>query len=171
MREGMQIFRHLPHFQEGVFISLQIMLKLSQDIHEQIKAHGAISYPYEGCGLLLGQVVHGDNVVTQIRPLANVWPVEAEKPIRFLIDPKSWQQVEIEAMMNGLDVIGIFHSHPDDVPVASPRDLAWASWPGYSYLITQVLKGEPTFSRSWQLQEDRSGFFVEEIVEEVVSNQ
>jgi proteasome lid subunit RPN8/RPN11 len=67
--------------------------------------------------------------------------------------------------MNGLDVIGIFHSHPDDVPVASPRDLAWASWPGYSYLITQVLKGEPTFSRSWQLQADRSGFFEEEIEE------
>lgn len=141
------------------------MLRLSRVIHEEIKAHGAASYPYEGCGLLLGQVADGDNVVTVIRPLPNVWPVEAEKPIRFSIDPQAWQQVEIEAMMNGLDVIGIFHSHPDDVPVASPRDLAWASWPGYSYLITQVLKGEPTFSRSWQLQVDRSGFVEEEIGE------
>ena len=142
------------------------MLKLSSEIHQQIKEHGAASYPYEGCGLLLGQVADGHNVVTEIRPLPNVWPVEEEKPIRFLIDPKAWQQVEIEAMMNDLDVIGIFHSHPDDVPVASPRDLAWASWPGYSYLITQVLKGEPTFSRSWQLQADRSGFFEEEIYEQ-----
>jgi proteasome lid subunit RPN8/RPN11 len=141
------------------------MLKVSPEIHEQIKAHGAASYPYEGCGLLLGQVENGDNIVTAIRPMANVWPVEAEKPIRFRIDPQAWQQVEIEAMMAGLDVIGIFHSQPDDVPVASPRDLAWASWPGYSYLITQVLKGEPTFSRSWQLQVDRSGFFEEEIEE------
>jgi proteasome lid subunit RPN8/RPN11 len=102
--------------------------------------------------------------------MKNVWPKESEKPIRFRIDPQAWQQVEMEAMMKGLDVIGIFHSHPDDVPVASPRDLAWASWPGYSYLITQVLKGEPTFSRSWQLQADRSGFFEEEI-EEVISAQ
>jgi proteasome lid subunit RPN8/RPN11 len=102
--------------------------------------------------------------------MENVWPNKEEKPIRFRIDPQAWQQVEIEAMMKGLDVIGIFHSHPDDVPVASPRDLAWASWPGYSYLITQVLKGEPTFSRSWQLQADRSGFFEEEI-EEVISGQ
>ena len=141
------------------------MLKLTEEIHQRIKAHGAASYPYEGCGLLLGQVENGDNIVREIRPLPNVWPVEAEKPIRFRIDPQAWQQVELEAMMNGLDVIGIFHSHPDDVPVASPRDLAWASWPGYSYLITQVLKGEPTFSRSWQLQVDRSGFFEEEILE------
>ncbi len=141
------------------------MLKLSQNLHEQIKAHGAVSYPFEGCGLLLGQAENGDNIVQEIRPLENVWPVEDEKPIRFSIDPQAWQAVEIEAMLNGLDVIGIFHSHPDDVPVASPRDLAWASWPGYSYLITQVLNGKPTHSRSWQLQRDRSGFEEEDIQE------
>lgn len=146
------------------------MLKLSTDIHKAIKAHGAASYPYEGCGLLLGRVENGDNIVTEIRPLPNVWPVEAEKPVRFRIDEQAWQQVELEAMMHDLDVIGIFHSHPDDVPVASPRDLAWASWPGYSYLITQVLQGEPTFSRSWQLEADRAGFFEEEI-EEVKSEK
>lgn len=127
-------------------------------------AHGAASYPHEGCGLLLGHVENGANIVADIRPLANVWPVEAEKPVRFLIDPKAWQQVEVEAMLHELDVIGIFHSHPDDAPVASPRDVAWASWPGYSYLITQVLAGQPTFSRSWQLRPDRSGFEEEEIL-------
>lgn len=142
------------------------MLKLTNEIHEKIKAHGAASYPYEGCGLLLGQAENGDNVVTAIQPMANVWPIEEEKPIRFRIDPKAWQQAELDAMMNGLDVIGVFHSHPDDMPVASPRDLAWASWPGYSYIITQVLKGEPTFSQSWQLAEDRSGF-IEEAIEEI----
>jgi len=95
-----------------------------------------------------------------------VWPMEEEKPVRFLIDPRDWQQAELEAMMNGLDVLGVFHSHPDDAPVASPRDVAWASWPGYSYLITQVLEGRPTFSRSWQLKADRSGFN-EEVIEEI----
>lgn len=141
------------------------MLTLSEEIHEAIKAHGKASYPFEGCGLLLGQADAGSNRVTEIRPLPNVWPVETEKPVRFRIDPDAWQQVELEAMLAGLDVIGVFHSHPDDVPVASPRDLAWASWPGYSYLITQVLKGIPTYSQSWQLAADRSGFFEEEIIE------
>lgn len=139
------------------------MLKLNERLHNEIKRHGAKSYPYEGCGLLLGRVENGANIVTEVRPMANVWPNENEKPIRFRIDEKAWQQVELDAMTNGLDVIGIFHSHPDDQPVASPRDLAWASWPGYSYLITEVLKGEPTHSRSWQLKPDRSGFFEEEV--------
>ena len=69
----------------------------------------------------------------------------------------------MEAMTQGVDIIGIFHSHPDDVPVASPRDTAWASWSGYSYLITQVLNGEPTYSQSWQLKADRTGFDEEQI--------
>ncbi|MCA9968161.1 MAG: M67 family metallopeptidase, partial [Anaerolineales bacterium] len=96
--------------------------------------------------------------------LPNVWPIEAEKPIRFRIAEQDWLAAEMEAMLADLDIIGIFHSHPDNPPIASPRDLAWASWPGYSYIITEVAAGEPTHSRSWQLQPDRSGF-VEEMIE------
>ena len=139
------------------------MLTIPIPIHAQIAAHGAASYPNEGCGLLLGTVKDGRNVVAEAVPLPNVWPVESEKPERFRIAEDDWRDVELEAMSNGLDVIGIFHSHPDHPPVASPRDLAWASWPGYSYLITQVVGGEPGVSRSWQLVVDRSGF-VEEMV-------
>lgn len=141
------------------------MLKLPEEIHQQIKDHGAAAYPYEGCGLLLGTAVDGKNIVTAIRPLENVWPNEEEKPVRFSIDPQAWQQVELEAMINDLDVIGIFHSHPDHPPVASPRDLQWASWPGYSYLITKIEKGEPQYSQSWQLAADRQSFIEEEIEE------
>ena len=145
------------------------MLILNRQVHETIAAHGAASYPYEGCGLLLGSTADGHTVVRQARPMANVWPVEGEKPERFRIDPADWLTVEMAAAAEGLDVVGIFHSHPDHPPVASPRDLAWASWPGYSYLITQIIGGEPADGRSWQLMPDRSGF-VEEPVEVVEDN-
>jgi proteasome lid subunit RPN8/RPN11 len=139
------------------------MLKLSSQLHEEIKVHAADSYPYEGCGLLLGRVEDGDNVVTAVRPLANVWPVAEEKRERFRIAEDDWRDAELAAMQAGFDVVGIFHSHPDHEPVASPRDLNWASWPGYSYLITEVRQGQPIHSRSWQLSADRSGFVEEEI--------
>ncbi|WP_374687833.1 Mov34/MPN/PAD-1 family protein [Promineifilum sp.] len=141
------------------------MLILTNELHQSIRAHGAASYPYEGCGLLLGRAEDSRNVVLAIQPLPNVWPVESEKPERFRIAEDDWRDAELEAMGEGLDVIGIFHSHPDHPPVASPRDLAWASWPGYSYLITQVIAGQPGLSRSWQLTPDR-GSFVEEEIEE-----
>jgi proteasome lid subunit RPN8/RPN11 len=137
---------------------------MNHQIHEQIKAHGAVAYPNEGCGLLLGEALPDRNVVTAARPLPNVWPVESEKPERFRISEEDWRDTELDALSEGLDVIGIFHSHPDHPPIASPRDLAWASWPGYSYLITQVIAGQPGTSRSWQLAGNRSGF-IEEIIE------
>jgi proteasome lid subunit RPN8/RPN11 len=71
--------------------------------------------------------------------------------------------VEMEATMQDLDIIGVFHSHPDHPPVASPRDLAWAAWPGYSYLITEIRTGQPASSRSWQMLGDRSGFAEEQL--------
>lgn len=139
------------------------MLKLTTDLHEEIRAHGAASYPHEGCGLLLGEARDGENIVRAVRPLPNVWPVESEKPERFRIDPADWLAVELEAAAEGLDVVGIFHSHPDHPPVASPRDVAWAAFVGYSYLITQVVGGVPGQSRSWQLTTDRTGFVEEEV--------
>jgi len=139
------------------------MLRLSVHLRKEIQSHGASSYPFEGCGLLIGKVDDGQNHVFRIEPVNNVWPVEEEKRERFRISEDEWRDVELAAMSADMDVIGIFHSHPDSPPIASPRDLSWASWPGYSYLITEVRKGEPFGSRSWQLREDRSGFVEEEI--------
>ena len=141
------------------------MLEIPQSIHEQIKAHGAESYPYEGCGLLLGHMNGNHNVVTDILPVENKWPNEEEKPVRFQIVPEDMMQAELKAMRQGVDIIGIFHSHPNHPPIASPRDLAWATWPGYSYIITQVNEGVPTHSRSWQLSDNREGFVEEDITE------
>lgn len=140
-----------------------VMLIIPKAIQEEIRAHGVASYPYEGCGLLLGTAVNDNNVVTAIRPMRNVWPVEEEKPERFRIDEQEWVAAELEAMAQGLDVIGVFHSHPDHPPIASPRDLAWAAWPGYSYLITEIRQGTPRDGCSWQLLDDRSGFVEEKI--------
>ncbi len=139
------------------------MLTIPKEIQEQIEAHGVAAYPYEGCGLLLGTAVSDHNIVTAIYPTQNVWPVEEEKRVRFRIDEEEWVQAELAAMRQGVDVIGVFHSHPDSPPVASPRDLAWAAFAGYSYLITEISEGVAGEGRSWQLLPDRSGFVEEEI--------
>ena len=139
------------------------MLKLSGDLQQKIEAHGVDAYPYEGCGLLLGHSSDGSNEVADIFPVENRWEVEEERRERFHIAPDDMLQAELAAMRQGMDIVGIFHSHPDHPPVASPRDLAWATWPGYSYLITEIREGRPRKSRSWQLQSDRSGFVEEEV--------
>jgi proteasome lid subunit RPN8/RPN11 len=139
------------------------MLKIDSQLKEKIESHGISSYPFEGCGLLLGEQVNGDNVVTFVFPVPNSWEIEAEKPERFLIAPQDMLQAELAAASQGLDIVGIFHSHPDHPPIASPRDVAWAAWSGHSYLITEIRQGQPKQSRSWQLLSDRSGFEEEKV--------
>jgi proteasome lid subunit RPN8/RPN11 len=72
--------------------------------------------------------------------------------------------MQAEDMADGedWDVIGIFHSHPDHPPRPSDFDLQWAL-PWYSYLITGVHAGRAGESRAWQLRDDRSGMFEQQI--------
>ena len=139
------------------------MLIISQGLLAQLHQHGESSYPFEGCGLLLGRMVDDDNTVEAVFPVHNSWEIEEEKRVRFRISDSDMLDAELKAAEMQLDVIGIFHSHPDHPPIASPRDLAWASWPGYSYLITEMAKGEAGLSQSWQLRKDRQGFDEETI--------
>ena len=71
--------------------------------------------------------------------------------------------IKAEDIADGLDleIIGIFHSHPDHParPSEFDRDSAL---PWYSYLITSVRKQIAQESRSWRLTEDRT--FREELL-------
>jgi proteasome lid subunit RPN8/RPN11 len=60
-------------------------------------------------------------------------------------------------------VIGVFHSHPDHPNQPSEFDRQWAL-PWFSYLITSIEKGTAVGSRSWRLEDDRTGFEEEEII-------
>ncbi len=60
---------------------------------------------------------------------------------RYLITPQDMLAGEIEADRLGLDVVGVFHSHPDHPNLPSEFDREWAL-PWFSYLITSVIAGE-----------------------------
>lgn len=133
-------------------------LLLTTDLQAEIARHGMAAYPYEGCGLLLGEMTDGVKVVRAVQPTPNVWPEAEERRVRFRIAERDWLAAELAAAAQGLDIIGVFHSHPDHPPVASPRDLAWAAWSGYSYLITEIRAGQAHSSRSWELNPTRTAF-------------
>ena len=81
---------------------------------------------------------------------------------RFLFTPDEYLQAELNAERLGLDLIGVFHSHPDCPNIPSEYDREWAQ-PFFSYLITRVDHGKAVNSRSWKLLEDRSKFEEEPI--------
>jgi proteasome lid subunit RPN8/RPN11 len=136
-------------------------LSISPDLQRAIHAHGEAAYPNEGAGLLLGQAADGQKTLVDIMPLANEWDA-GEQYHRYLITPADMLRGETEAARRGLDVIGIFHSHPDHVAEPSAMDRDWAL-PWFSYVITSVRQAKAEVSRAWLLRDDRSAFDEEPI--------
>lgn len=137
-------------------------LELSQDILDQIHAHGEVAYPEEGAGFLLGQVNGEHRQVTALLELANARE-DAARHNRYLFTPQDYLRGEVEADRLGLAVLGVFHSHPDHPNRPSEFDREWAM-PWFSYVITSVQAGHAVESRSWRLAEDRSVFIEETIL-------
>jgi len=74
-----------------------------------------------------------------------------------LILPKDVLKAERYAREKKLDLVGYYHSHPDDVAIPSQYDLDHAL-PVWSYVIASVIKGRVDDIRSWEMENDRSRF-------------
>ena len=125
-------------------------LELSSPVAESLEAWAVESYPYETCGLILGRF--NDESVEAI------WPTLAKnldrhRPRdRYVLDPADFLVADRQARAFGLEVVGIWHTHPDHPAIPSHSDLE-SAWEGYSYLILSTAKSEVVDLRSWRLRE------------------
>ncbi|MCU1289075.1 MAG: putative metal-dependent protease of the superfamily [Acidobacteria bacterium] len=135
----------------------QHMISLTKELIEQIEAHAERDYPHECGGMLIGHfdAEKGKSVI-ELFPMENA-SAEETRHNRVLILPKDVMRAERYAREKKLDVVGYYHSHPDDKAVPSQFDLDHAL-PVWSYIIVSVLKGEAVDVRSWQMEDDRSKF-------------
>ena len=138
-----------------------MILRISHQLLKRIQDHGEASYPEEGAGMILGQDGSADRRALDIIPLANSRK-SGERHNRYMIEAIDMIKAEEQAEAMGLDVIGVFHSHPDHPALPSAYDHSWAL-PWFSYIITSVQQGQAERSRSWRLLEDRSRFEEEQI--------
>lgn len=138
------------------------MITLERQHETEINNHGERDYPHECCGLLIGHFLDdGRKTVVETYPISNAREEEAKRN-RFLIRPEELMRGEKHARERKLDVVGFYHSHPDDRARPSQYDLDHA-WPTYSYIIVSVLEGRASDLRSWEMEADRSRFNKEEI--------
>ena len=126
-----------------------------------IKKHGEDDYPHECCGFLFGTSTNDTKTIMKIRPVQNSRNSE-NRHNRYLITPQEFLKAEHQARLDGLDIIGFYHSHPDAEARPSQYDLDY-SWPVYSYLIVSVKNREAKEATCWQIKDDRSEFLQEEL--------
>jgi len=69
---------------------------------------------------------------------------------RYELDPQDFMRADQEAREAGLEIVGIWHSHPDHPAEPSETDRVTA-WEGWSYLIATVTADGVPAVRSWRL--------------------
>lgn len=123
-----------------------------------IRQHGERTFPYECCGLLLGQM-HGERkIVRELWQVENTWD-GGDNPVadgessrrRFLIDPAEFKRAHDYAHQLGLGVIGTYHSHPNHPAQPSEFDRQYAFPWGFSCVIVSVNEGKASQLYSWIL--------------------
>jgi len=76
--------------------------------------------PLEACGLLAGK----DDAVEAVLKVRNA----AQSPVRFRMDPQEQYNAFEWIETNGLDLVGIYHSHPSGPEIVSATDIAEAAY-------------------------------------------
>lgn len=132
------------------------MLRVRSSALQRMIAQAERDYPYETCGLLLGKMEGNLRTVFGAYETPNANP--HRKHDRYEIRPEDYLKAEKKAAEFGLDIVGVYHSHPDHPDSPSQFDLERAL-ENFSYIILSVSKGRVVSYRSWELLD---GKFVEE---------
>jgi len=161
------------------------MLKIAREAAAAIRAHAAEGYPLEICGFLVGTTDGDLRTVREAWPVRNAWEDDPEARARmfaareaesaagwesedaarrYLVSPRDTVGSMKRAREAGMDLVGIYHTHPEHPAVPSEFDRE-AAWPEWSYVILSVRGGAVADFRSWTLDEESRQFW-EEAVEE-----
>jgi proteasome lid subunit RPN8/RPN11 len=121
------------------------MLVFPDQAFAEMISHTYAGYPLEACGLLVGR---GDRVHRFV-----ACTNEAGSARVYTIPPKEHLRAEMAAEDDGLEVIGVFHSHTHTEPYPSPTDVAQAPDPSWHYVIVSLKRGAPE-TRSYRIVND-----------------
>jgi proteasome lid subunit RPN8/RPN11 len=124
------------------------MLALPSEAYADLIAHAYDCYPEEACGLLVGDPVAG--AVKRFVRCENV----THSGKVYSVAPKDLLRAERDAEDDGLEVIGVMHSHTHTEPYPSPTDVAQAPDPTWHYVIVS-LKRESPEAHSYRLADGR----------------
>ena len=95
-------------------------LTLTKEQLQKMIAHVETHMPFEACGLLAGT----DSKVESVLAVTN----QAQNEVRYVMDPIEQLNAFEWIESKGLDLIGIFHSHPTGPETVSPTDIAEAAY-------------------------------------------
>jgi proteasome lid subunit RPN8/RPN11 len=160
------------------------MLVWPKEQWEALKGWSAKCYPYEGCALLVGEFAAGHKRLRRFVPIPNLLQdksrasssavletasatlgrrVDSQGQFEFVMDPSEFNRAALAAEKEGLDVVGVLHTHPDHPARPSATDSAQPLLAVWSNVIVKVDGGRFVEARSWVRDEEADPFREEPI--------
>ena len=115
------------------------MITIDSQAWDTMVAHAEAKFPNECCGAMIGRIDDDKKLVSQAVPMENSYA--GEQGARYELRPEDLLEADRRARAAGLDLIGIFHSHPDCDAYFSKTDLE-NSCPWYSFVVLSVKGGK-----------------------------
>jgi proteasome lid subunit RPN8/RPN11 len=105
-------------------------LTLSKEQLQKMISHVDSHAPFEACGLLAGL----KSKVETVLEVTN----QAQSEVRYVMDPIEQLNAFEWIESNGLELVGIFHSHPAGPETVSPTDIAQAAYAVVYIILARV---------------------------------
>jgi len=108
-------------------------LQIEEEILNAMLEHGRREEPNEACGYLAA----GDGVVGRHVELTNI----DAAPDHYTMDPEEQFAAIRRIREEGLQVVGVYHSHPETPARPSVEDIRLAHDPSMVYVIVSLMAG------------------------------
>ena len=132
-------------------------IRVRAQIVDEMLRHACSEAHMECCGLLAGV----DGVITKIFPATNA----LASPTAYEVAPQELFPLFRQMREEGLEHLGIYHSHPATENFPSPSDIELAGYPYQAYFIISPLPAAPNPVRAFFIRDGQ----VEELEIAIVS--
>ena len=137
------------------------MIRIESEPWAAMVAHARASYPNECCGAMLGSTDGETKLVRESIAIRNAF--EGAQAARYELRPEDLLAADKAARERHMDLIGIYHSHPDCDAYFSTTDLQ-NSCPWYSFVVLSIQKGEFHHANSFLPNFDQTDAPKEELI-------
>ena len=117
---------------------MEKIIKISESLRKNLELHANEQNPYEACAILLGNKDEKIWETTEIFLTENIEKSE----INFTVSNEQLLEGYKMAEEKGLDVVGIFHSHPKSLPSPSNTDIKFMKGNPIPWIIYSGLTKE-----------------------------
>ena len=136
------------------------MIHVERQPWREMVNHASATYPNECCGAMIGTIDGDRKTVTVALALDNV--SQGPQAARYELRPEDLLRADREARARNLELIGIYHSHPDCAAYFSETDLK-NSCPWYSFVVLSIQNGTFDHANSWLPDADQTHAEKEEL--------